>query len=247
MQLRKPNKMRSVHASRGPAAERVAAFELARGCGVGAGVAAGGGVAVVGVANGLASGDEAERGPDVLLPLAVAALALLAGCDKRGADAARVAADAVAVEAITAVVAAVVEAVLGIVAEVSVVAAVTLALALVAAVLVSFAERLAATLTVDEGVVVVMLLVVVRAAGSGIVCGLWGLRVNQNAPAPMATAARPTSPQGARDLPFLADGGNCAGAVSKGMALKLPASSALRSAVLPKAPGSVMGICVGAN
>lgn len=190
-----------------------------------------------------ASGTEENTGADGLALVAAGLLAFLAGSGERGADAARAGAEAAGNGGVAVRVVVSAEA-----AAVDVVAVATAGMvAPVAAVLVSSADRLAATLTVDEGVVAVMLLVLVTAEGSGVAGALWGLRVNQNAPTPMATTAVPISAQGARDLLFRAEGGNCTGAASSGMDLKLPGASALRADVLPEASGSAVGNCVGEN
>ena len=122
-----------------------------------------------------------------------------------------------------------------------------------ATVLVSLGDKLASKLTVDDGVVAVMLAVLVNTEASGcaglLATLLAGLRASQNAPAPMATARMPISAQGAELLFFLAEGGNCTGAASSGIGfVPLPLTSvSLLCAACGKAAGSVMGNCVAAN
>lgn len=176
------------------------------------------------------------------------ALALRPAAKARAADAARAAIEAVAVVGNGAE-AAGVEGVGGVAIALVVVLPVALfvALALAATLLVV----LDAMLVLGSGVLAVTVVVAVIAAGSCAMGAGAGLRVNQNAAAPMATTTVPIKAQGLEDLVFLSDGGNCAGAVSSGMGNMAPFVSAclskLRSALLPKAPGSVMGNCVGEN
>jgi hypothetical protein len=180
------------------------------------------------------SGGEVDGGAAGLLFVASGLPAFLFGSEERGTDAARAGADEV-IKGVTAF-----NAVASDEAAFAGGGGVG-AVARIAALLVSSGERLAATLTVDAAIdvaVAVMLLVLATSEGLDVVTGeaigvvvglvvagvLWALRVNQNAPTQIATAASPISVQGVRDLFFRAEGGNCNGADSSGIVLKLRAA-----------------------
>jgi hypothetical protein len=199
------------------------------------------GAGAAGSGEGVAAGAAGLLLDGVGAPVLVGALALRLGNKALTAEAARAAGVAVGTVAEAVVVFRLV------VAVGEAVAAVVLAVVVMATL--ALAAGVTVVDTLVSGVLTVAVAVVPTgscATGAGV-----GLRVNQKAAAPIAKAAIPISAQGLEDLAFLAEGGNCAGAVSRGMGCRgmgfmPPVSSALRSDLL-SAPGSVRGNCVGAN
>lgn len=149
MQLKKPSKTRPSQASRGPAGARAAGAVsvlacvgvLARGSDAGCGEL-GSGAMTAGwllLLDGAGDGD-------------VGALALLLGNKARAAEAARAATEAVAVVLVELAV------------DVLVIKVLAVAVVVLLLVLVSFPDKLAVTLTVEEGVLAVTVVVAVTAA-----------------------------------------------------------------------------------